>query len=142
MHRQTVAALAALALPAVAAAETPSPACVVGAPLNWAKKPRPERISMYAPERALRMGVNGMATIACRPDAKGALTTCAVAAEEPKGFAFALASQTVAKREFVLAHPECFPSDQAIGMTFRIEVYRRELVIVMRLTDVFILAPK
>lgn len=63
----------------------------------WLRKPSGEEMARYYPDRALRMGVSGRATIACTVTAKGTVDGCRVAAETPEDMGFGEAALKLAR---------------------------------------------
>ncbi|HYG28508.1 MAG TPA: TonB family protein [Caulobacteraceae bacterium] len=59
---------------------------------TWIKKPSARHFDMHYPERALRNGVSGAATIDCRVAANGSVNSCRVVDESPPGQAFGSAA--------------------------------------------------
>ncbi|MBX3485735.1 energy transducer TonB [Phenylobacterium sp.] len=62
------------------ATPTPPRPPVIGRP-DWLKRPGPEEFARYYPDRAVRLGTEGVATLACTVTASGSLTGCRVASE-------------------------------------------------------------
>ena len=60
---------------------------IVGRP-NWLKRPGAGEFARYYPDRAMRMGQEGSATIACEVTAVGAVANCRVTSETPDDFGF------------------------------------------------------
>ena len=67
---------------------------------RWLGGPGP-----YYPARAAQGRLNGSVTLECRAAASGALTDCAVMAEEPKGENFADAALMMARRAWLTVAP-------------------------------------
>jgi TonB family protein len=59
-------------------------------PLNavWIRRPSGDEASRYFPERALRMGISGQATLQCRVGHLGVMRRCVVLSEGPDGAGF------------------------------------------------------
>jgi len=55
---------------------------------NWLRKPSGEELARAYPDRAMRLGVEGSATLACAVTAQGGVRDCRVAAESPENFGF------------------------------------------------------
>lgn len=53
---------------------------VIGRP-DWLKRPGAEEFARYYPDRAARLGTEGVATLACSVTASGSLTACRVTSE-------------------------------------------------------------
>src|SRR6185437_5889309 len=81
--------------PAPPPPEPPRPS-VITSP-DWSRKPTGEEIARYYPERALRMNVEGRATIHCTVNARGTLDSCSVASEEPSDQDFGTAALKLSK---------------------------------------------
>ena len=66
-------------------AATPDP--VIRAP-NWLRRPDARDFARYYPERGVRMGIEGKATLSCQVTATGTVTACRVASETPQNVGF------------------------------------------------------
>ena len=64
---------------------------------DWLRKPTPEDVSRYYPERAQRLNVEGRATISCTVSAQGTLTSCSVTEETPSDQGFGDAAMRMSK---------------------------------------------
>lgn len=62
------------------ATPTPPRPPVIGRP-DWVKRPGPEEFARYYPDRAIRLGTEGQATLACTVTASGSLAGCRVTSE-------------------------------------------------------------
>src|SRR5579875_3481227 len=62
-------------------------------------------IQYFYPERAMRLGVSGEASVRCRVQNDGSLIDCAVVSETPPGFGFGVASTRAAQRFFQAEPP-------------------------------------
>jgi periplasmic protein TonB len=91
MRAFIVVSLLGLALTAPAAAQV-------------VQMPTASQIYPYTPERAVREGVTGQATVRCQVQDDGSLKACAVVKEAPAGQAFGMASIKTAQR-LVKAQP-------------------------------------
>jgi periplasmic protein TonB len=60
---------------------------VIGNP-TWLRRPNGEELARYYPDRALRLGIVGSATIRCDVTAVGAVTGCRVVGETPDDAGF------------------------------------------------------
>lgn len=63
----------------------------------WLRRPSGEEMARYYPDRALRMGVTGRATIACTVTAKGTVSACRIAGETPEDMGFGEAALKLAR---------------------------------------------
>ncbi|MEO8114524.1 MAG: energy transducer TonB [Phenylobacterium sp.] len=68
----------------------------IGQP-SWLHKPGPEEFARYYPERALRRGVTGAASLSCLVTATGTVRDCSVASETPADEAFGAAALKLAR---------------------------------------------
>jgi protein TonB len=75
--------------------EPPRPS-VITSP-DWLRRPSGEDIARYYPERALRMNVDGRATLSCTVNARGTLENCSVASEEPADQDFGQSAMRMSK---------------------------------------------
>ena len=55
---------------------------------DWLKKPNGDDLAKYYPDRALRLNVDGKATIHCTVNSRGTLDACSVTSEEPDNQGF------------------------------------------------------
>ena len=78
----------------VGTAQTPVP--VIGRP-DWIKKPGPKEFARHYPERAIRRGVSGAATLDCRVAANGTVNSCRVVDENPVNYDFGSAAIKLSK---------------------------------------------
>lgn len=74
----------------------PEKMAVVGRP-NWIKKPGAREFERVFPEKALRKGVAGAATLDCRVAANGSVNSCRVVDESPVGYDFGSAAMKLSK---------------------------------------------
>jgi protein TonB len=81
--------------PAPPPPEPPRPS-VITQP-DWMRRPNPEDLARYYPERAQRMGVSGSATISCTVTAQGTLSDCSVVSEDPADGGFGEATLRISK---------------------------------------------
>jgi protein TonB len=63
----------------------------------WLRRPSGEEMARFYPDRALRMGVSGRATINCAVTAAGTLTGCRVTTETPEDMGFGAAALKLAR---------------------------------------------
>lgn len=88
--------------PGPAAAEPPAPdppkprTPEIGNP-TWLKKPGAEELARFYPDRAVRLGQEGRATISCEVTDTGAVTACRVVTETPEDFGFGAAALKLAR---------------------------------------------
>lgn len=75
---------------------TPAPDPVIRNP-TWLSKPGAEEMARYYPDRALRLGVSGVATISCQVTATGSVTACRVISETPDNMGFGAAALKLAR---------------------------------------------
>lgn len=82
-----------IAPPTAAPAPAPEPPKppVITQP-TWRRLPSAEDMARYYPDRALRLGVVGEATLNCAVTASGAVEGCHVAHESPRGEGFGAAA--------------------------------------------------
>jgi protein TonB len=86
-------------------APTPTPASdPVIRNANWVRRPTAEELARFYPDRALRNGVAGLASITCQVTARGAVFGCRVVAETPADYGFGDAALKLA-RYFVMSPP-------------------------------------
>jgi protein TonB len=88
--------------PVVAAPATPTPAPAPPRPSmitnpDWLSRPSADDVARYYPDRALRMGLSGRATLLCKVAASGAVQNCVVTVESPADEGFGAASLKVAR---------------------------------------------
>ena len=81
--------------PPAPAPEPPRPSVITNP--DWARKPSGEDIARYYPDRALRMEVEGKATLSCKVSAKGTLEGCSVVSEDPADQDFGSAALRMSK---------------------------------------------
>jgi len=63
---------------------------------DWIKMPGAREYERYYPERAMRTGTQGAATLACLVAASGAVGGCQVVSESPDGYGFGKAAMKLA----------------------------------------------
>ncbi|MCR5880842.1 energy transducer TonB [Phenylobacterium sp. J367] len=68
-------------------ADPPKADPVIRSP-NWVKRPGADELARFYPERALRLGLDGRATVGCAVTASGALRACEVVSETPADVGF------------------------------------------------------
>jgi periplasmic protein TonB len=64
---------------------------------DWARRPSGEDVARYYPDRAMRMNIEGRATLSCQVTAKGTLENCSVDSEEPADQDFGAAALRMSK---------------------------------------------
>lgn len=64
---------------------------------TWSKLPGPDEFARYYPDREMRMGIEGKATLSCQVTAKGSLTGCRVASADPDPSGFGAAALKLAR---------------------------------------------
>lgn len=94
MDRLRASSAAAAAAVVVLAAGAAQAAGCTAAP--WVKLPSPEDLDKVYPAKALRLGVEGAATLRCTTRADGVLVDCKVASESPAGYEFGEAALKLA----------------------------------------------
>lgn len=76
--------------------QSPAPPAPLLENPRWVRRPNMNAMRKHYPQAAMEAGVEGGAVIACEVTADGALTGCAVAAEEPKGYGLGEAALKIA----------------------------------------------
>jgi protein TonB len=81
---QTIGPVASLTTPSL---PTPARDPVIHDP-TWVRLPGPDEFARFYPDREVRMGLEGKATLSCQVTARGSLTGCQVASltPDPSGF--------------------------------------------------------
>lgn len=74
----------------------PQQAIIIAHP-KWVLTPNSQQFSNYYPDRALRMGIDGQATMSCAVLPDGSLTDCNVVSENPPDQGFGLAALKMAR---------------------------------------------
>jgi len=69
---------------------------VIGRP-NWLARPGGDEMARYYPDRAMRMGATGQATISCQVTAAGSVAGCKVVSETPDDMGFGAAALKLAR---------------------------------------------
>ncbi len=64
---------------------------------TWLERPNADQLAQYYPPRALELGKTGTATLDCVVSARGGLTRCTVASENPGGWNFGEAAQKLSR---------------------------------------------
>lgn len=83
---QTLAGLAPEDMPPPAPPPPPPPPAILSVPITnaeWARRPSPDDIARYYPERAQRLGQGGKAIIECTVSSTWTLENCSVVYEDP-----------------------------------------------------------
>lgn len=75
---------------------TAAPIPVIGRP-EWIKKPGAKEFARHFPERAIRRGISGAATLDCRVAANGTVNSCRVVDETPMDYEFGSAAIKLSK---------------------------------------------
>lgn len=85
----------------IASLDPPAPPAPPRAPEvhnpTWVKRPGADEMARFYPDRAMRLGVTGSATIACQVTAAGAVTPCRVVSETPEDYGFGAAALKLAR---------------------------------------------
>jgi protein TonB len=89
---QTIGPIASLTVPDPPA---PSPPDIRNP--TWIKKPGASEFARFYPDRAQRMGIEGVATISCEVTATGTMTGCRVVRETPDEYGFGAATLKLAQ---------------------------------------------
>ncbi len=76
---------------------TPDPPRLIGRP-QWISKPTARDLARVYPDRAVRLGLEGAATLSCEVGASGAVRNCAVTSESPTDLGFGAAALKLAPR--------------------------------------------
>ncbi|MFN3536032.1 MAG: TonB family protein [Brevundimonas sp.] len=82
---------------AAPAQATPSPAPGVITNPRWIARPTADQMARAYPDRALRDGTEGSATLQCSVTARGSLTGCSVMSETPGGQGFGRAAMQLSR---------------------------------------------
>jgi TonB family protein len=93
----------------------------------WVKLPMPEDLDKVYPQKALRLGVEGSATLRCTSRPDGTLADCAVAGESPAGYDFGAAALKLAgkfRSEAPCADgPDTRPGGREVPIRFAVARY-------------------
>lgn len=73
----------------------PEPLKIIGRP-QWIAKPGARELARVYPDRAMRLGLEGSATLSCEVAAAGTVRNCAVSAETPQDQGFGAAALKLA----------------------------------------------
>ena len=74
----------------------PQPPPVIRDP-SWARLPSAAEVARYYPDRAVRLGIVGSATLSCGVSGSGTVQDCRVVAETPDTMGFGLAAMKLSK---------------------------------------------
>lgn len=87
---------------------------------DWQRRPSGEDLARYYPDRAMRMEVEGSATISCRVTARGTLEGCSVTAESPADMGFGDAAMRMSR--LFKMRPQTKDGQPVDGGTVRIPI--------------------
>jgi len=81
--------------PAAPPPEPPRPSVITNP--DWVRRPSPDDVNRYYPDRASRMEVEGSASLTCTVSARGTLESCSVVSETPSNQGFGDAAIKLSK---------------------------------------------
>lgn len=96
----------------------PAPAVIIKP--DWARKPTGRQLENAYPDRAIRSGVGGQATLTCKVTATGAVANCRVTSENPPDYGFGKAALKIS--QYFVMKPETRDGRPVEGATVNIPV--------------------